>query len=441
MWTTHPRYSKIVSGVWNQRIDGSKMFQIVTKLKLLKGAFKELNRQHFSNIQNATDEAKKELLETQLKLQSDPLNSDLIATEIAARMKYGQLLKGLNSFLHQKSKVSWIKNGDDNTAIFHASIKERRRSNSILSIEDQQGVRTDKANEISAAFLSFYQHLLVSKMEGRRKVNREVMMLGPLVSKEQSDLLLQEFSKEDVKKAIFAIPGIKAPGPNGYTSLSDFRPIACCNVIYKTATKLICTRLKAIHPDMIAQNQGGFISGRFIAHNIMICQDLIRHYGREKAKASCMIKLDLQKAFSLMFNGSLHGYFEGKRGLRQGDLMSPLLFVLGMEYLSRIMMKIRAKQEFKFHDRCAELKLNHLIFADDVILFCHGDYKSIYYMLHGLKLFSCTSGLQPNPNKSAIYCCGMEDTEMQHILDCSGFTKKEVPFKYLGIPICACNIR
>ncbi|KAM6569088.1 hypothetical protein CsatB_017073 [Cannabis sativa] len=99
MWTSHSRYAEIVKGVWQQIISGSKMYQVISKLKKLKVAFKELNKKDFLNIQEVTEKAREELKDLQKKLQTEPLNHELIDKEVAARHKYGHLLKGLTSFL------------------------------------------------------------------------------------------------------------------------------------------------------------------------------------------------------------------------------------------------------------------------------------------------------------------------------------------------------
>lgn len=84
--------------------------------------------------------------------------------------------------------------------------------------------------------------------------------------------------------------------------------------------------------------------------------------------------------YSIQFNGTTHGFISAKRGLRQGDPISPLIFVLVVEYLSRILKKVGDKRDFKFHHRCAKLKINHLAFANDILLFCSGDFQSVVYL-------------------------------------------------------------
>lgn len=72
--------------------------------------------------------------------------------------------------------------------------------------------------------------------------------------------------------------------------------------------------------------------------------------------------------FSIMVNGQLEGYFPGKQGLQQGDPISPLLFVLCMEYFSRILNKAICSG-FLFHKNCKAMKLSHLCFVDDLLFF------------------------------------------------------------------------
>lgn len=136
-----------------------------------------------------------------------------------------------------------------------------------------------------------------------------------------------------------------------------------------------------------------------------------------------------------MLNGVPTGFSKSQRGLRQGDPMSPLLFILCMEYFTRVIKYVGKQEHFKFHPRCSSLAMNHLCFADDMLIFCKGEYPSVLLMLKGVKLFADTTGLIANPNKSAIYGCGIEDSELQRIVDYYGYKLGKLPIKYLGVHI------
>ncbi|XP_074270865.1 uncharacterized protein LOC141594771 [Silene latifolia] len=410
----------------------------------------------------------------ELRVNSTDLSK--VAEEFQGAQKLREMVAARDSFLSQKAKCIWINEGDANTAFFHGSIKSKRLRNRVVMIEDKQG-KTCKAHSLS---------------------------------------LLLPVTADEVKKAIFIIHDIKAPGPDGYTSkfykdawnvvgndvtraVQDFfnyrrilkqinstnmtlirkcerpqnvtqlRPVACFNVIYKAISKILCSRLGSILPDIVDQNQGAFIKGRSILENILICQDLIRLYNRPTISPRCMFKIDLQKAydtfewkfinqlldalnfplqfkelvmqcvstasFSLSLNGENFGFFQGKRGLRQGDPLYPLLFTLCMDYLTRIINYVARKRGFKFHPLFKELKLTNLMFADDVLMFCKGDASSMLLILKAFNTFSKTSGLKVSPSKSNAYFNGVYDTLKNDILSVSGFKERSIPFKYLGMPI------
>lgn len=139
--------------------------------------------------------------------------------------------------------------------------------------------------------------------------------------------------------------------------------------------------------------------------------------------------------------GPLKVFFAAKRGLRQGDPMFPLIFVLCMDYLTRILNYIGELKEFKYFTGCKGLRINHLCFADDLLLFCKGEAVSAYLFLQGLKLFTETSGLQANSNKSAIYSNAMDTNEVTRIEQFSQFKHEKLPFRYLGVPISSKRLK
>ncbi|XP_074318871.1 uncharacterized protein LOC141655705 [Silene latifolia] len=77
----------------------------------------------------------------------------------------------------------------------------------------------------------------------------------------------------------------------------QFRPIACCNTVYKCLSKVICGRLNQVLPDIINPSQSAFLKGRDIVGNILICQDLVKLYNRKSCSPRMLMKIDLQKAY------------------------------------------------------------------------------------------------------------------------------------------------
>ncbi|GJR04765.1 putative reverse transcriptase domain, reverse transcriptase zinc-binding domain protein [Tanacetum coccineum] len=140
-------------------------------------------------------------------------------------------------------------------------------------------------------------------------------------------------------------------------------------------------------------------------------------------------------SFSLSINGYLHGYFKGKRGLRQGDPMSPYLFTLVMDVLM-LMLKRRARDsDFSYHRYCSKFYIINLCFADDLFLFAHGDENLARVIMDSLEEFKNASGLTPSLPKSTAYFCNVLNHVKLGILNVLPFEEGKLPVKYLGVPL------
>src|SRR5436189_2955474 len=183
------------------------------------------------------------------------------------------------------------------------------------------------------------------------------------------------------------------------STLSDFRPISCCNSLYKFISKCLANRLQKVIGHLISPSQSAFIKGRSISDNILLAHELVRNFNRKYGRRCCL-KLDLRKAFdsvnrefiyyilhlmkfphtwinrirecihnptfSVSVNGIPSAPFTSSRGIRQGDPLSPYLFVLVMECLSIKLDTAMIHKQINPIKRNIQPKISHLLFADDI---------------------------------------------------------------------------
>lgn len=103
--------------------------------------------------------------------------------------------------------------------------------------------------------------------------------------------------------------------------------------------------------------------------------------------------------FRYLINGKPSPSIQAKCGIRQGDPISPLLFVLIMEYLHRSLRKLKHMPDFNFDPECENLGITNMCFADDLMMFTRGNPVSVQLMMKEFHLFAEATGLVANPTK------------------------------------------
>ena len=198
------------------------------------------------------------------------------------------------------------------------------------------------------------------------------------------------------------IPKIHSPRKVTY-----FRPITLSNVLYKIVAKVLANRLKILLPKLISEHQSAFISGRLITDNILIAHETLHHLKSKRASRMgyMALKLDMRKAYdrvewvflekimlkmgfnvrwvstimaciksvsySILLNGQPHGHIVPERGLRQGDPLSPYLFLLVTEGMHSLFKKAEENRVIRSVSLCVNgPRISYLLFADDSLVFC-----------------------------------------------------------------------
>lgn len=509
-----------VQKVWDQNVSGCTMYSVMTKLKRLKKEVRKLNVA-CGNVHDNVNSLREEVAKAQMDLNVDPDSDDFRNKQAYLLKEFKTAIRDEEVFLSQKAKIHWLKEGDHNSAYFHNVVKGRVNRNRVEAIEDMRG-QSFFGSEVGDQFVKHFESILGCAVGVDNIMNPETLFTKRLHST-QAEYMVREISDVEVRDAMFDIEDTKALGPDGFSSkffksawsvigdeicqavkeffhngkllkeisatvlalvpkipspknVTDYRPIVCCNVIYKCISKILVNRVKDCLDILVNENQSAFIPNRQISDNILLAQEIMQNYHRNTGSKRCAFKIDIQKAYdtvnwdflheilkrfgfhpcmvhwimmcvtttsyTININGEHQGFFRGMRGLRQGDPLSPYLFTLVMEVLTLIVKRrVVNSGNFQYHPKCKELGITHLCFADDLLMFCKGDLMSIQVLMDAIREFSGVSGLNPSMEKSTVYFGNILGGERQALLNIVPFKVGSLPVKYLGVPLISTGLR
>lgn len=392
-----------------------------------------------------------------------------------------------------RSRANWIENGEKPTQYF-CGLENRHFTNKRMDVLiNKNGMEITNDEEIVEETKRFYENLYTSKEDELLELDSTFStLIETRLSDEEALDLEGEIKIKELADCLKLMKNNKSPGSDGFTVeffkffwkdfkhficnslneayrvnrlsvtqregvivcipkgdksrkyLKNWRPICLLNVLYKLCSGCIANRIKKILPQIIHEDQTGFIKNRFIGDNIRLTYDIIQYINRTN-NTGMLLLIDFEKAFDsvawkfifktldlfnfksdiknwirLFLNNSMKSciivnrkvskWFSINRGCRQGDPLSPYIFTLCVEVLALMIRNNRMIKGIFIGDR--EFKLSQ--YADDTTFFLDGSKQSFEYCVSTVLEYAKFSGLNMNFDKTKVINLG-ESMNNKHI--------------------------
>jgi len=381
------------------------MHILSNKLKHLKTKLKIWNKEVFDNVHHFVNY---ELTLIKTKINNEVHSDSLMNEEKNAQINLDEALAKHEIFWKGKARINWHMNGNRNSKYFHRITKIKNKTKLISSIRNNEEIITDP-DRISEHIVLYYRNIFSSNFVLQDSAIVEEVIPN-IIDKQTNRLLTMLPSKEEIND-VFDLNNEGSPGPNGFgacffqfywdiihkevvasvlelfqtgwinpnynantlilipktpnvDSIDQYRPIALANFKFKVVTKVIEDMLARNLPNIISEEQRGFMRGRNVKDCIALASEAINVLDRRSFGGNLALKIDVYKAFdtlnweflikvlkafgfndkfcmwissilhsttiSISINGAQQGHFSCNRGVRQGDPLSPLLFVIAI---------------------------------------------------------------------------------------------------------------
>ncbi|GLT56367.1 hypothetical protein SLA2020_294110 [Shorea laevis] len=438
-WLTHDDFGQVFTNAWAAH--GSS---IVNAINSVQERCLQWNKEVFGDLFRRKRHLKGRLAGIQNSIHY-PSSRFLQNLEYELLTEYHRVLHLEELFWCQKSRVEWIASGDRNTSYYHATTVIRRSRNRI------SGLKIDGSWVKDPFILQHHIRDFFVELFSRKNTQSSHMdysAFQPRLSNEESAALLQPVSLDEVRSALFSMKALKSPGPDGIQPIfyqkhwevisntlltfinrafldgyfellllwayivlipkgenpdviQKFHPICLLNVAYKVLAKVIVNRSKG---------KKGALAFKIDLHKAFdsVDWDFLCLVLEDFNLPTPLIRLIMFSVSSLqlsvLWNGKELPPFQPKRGLCQGDPLSPYLFIMVMEKLShKIQSHVQSRIWQPFKISRGGLELSHLFFVDDLMLFCTATQNQVDVVMDYLREFSMESRLDINLDKSKLY--------------------------------------